>query len=281
MAIIHSGPGSGTTTLVDAGSALELLYENRFSGRTPQGRSHGPRGEGPAAADADSLVPFHSRVVVETLDDGEHVTRFPTRHEQPGGGNSYGWFASYVACRNSLVRDRRLYGWTVHLPASFDLDSRCSYYENRFIFSLGIEDRESHLGLRFDGDDCLLWTVGLQQHERVLGRMPLVRPLRGLDRLRCTTAVDFQHGGCAVAIEDQHGAMLAQSVAPEGFSLERTTVAVLSSGGNTSADNDDSTRFCRLGHVTVHRVMARLVEVIHDDGDVLVPPDLVWGNGRG
>ena len=53
----------------------------------------------------------------------------------------------------------------------------------------------------------------------------------------------------------QRGAILAQAVAPAGFSLERSSVAVLSSRGNTSADNDDTTRFCRLGHVTVHRVM--------------------------
>ena len=281
MALIHFGPGAAATTLVDAGSTLELLYENRFDGRTPQGRSHGPRGTGPAAADADSMVPFHYRVVVETLDDGQHVTRFPTRPEQPGGGDCYGWFASYVACRKSLVGDRRLYGWTVHLPTTFDLNNRCSYHENRFIFSLGIEDRESHLGLRFDGDDGLLWTVGLHPHERVLGRVRLTRRLRGLDRLRCTTAVDYLHGACAVAIEDHDGAILAQAVAPAGFSLQRSSVAVLSSSGNTAADSHDTTRFCRLGHVTVHRVMARLAEVVvDDDDDVLVPPDLVWNTNR-
>jgi len=65
--------------------AAWLAYRNDFSSPTTQGRSAGPAGQGPLAADADSMVAFHYEVVVDTLADGTRAARFPTGAEQPGG----------------------------------------------------------------------------------------------------------------------------------------------------------------------------------------------------
>ena len=163
--------------LVGHHARLTPLYANDFAAPFMQGRSQGPRGEGSHVADADSMVPFHYRVVVDHGHDGLRAARFPTMREQPGGGNFYSWFAAYVSCRHGLAEGDRLYAWTVHLPKKLQLDARCSYYENRHVFALGVEDKENHLGLRFDGDRALVWCRGLNEREELLGRITLRRTL--------------------------------------------------------------------------------------------------------
>lgn len=258
--------------LVGHSARLTLLYANDFAAPLTQGRSHGPRGEGSHASDADSMVPFHYCVVVDTGRDGVRAARFPTIREQPGGGNHYSWFAAYVACRGGLVEGDRLYAWTVHLPEVLRLNTRCSFYENRFVFALGIEDKENHLGLRFDDDRTMAWTRGLNEREERLGRLGLRRPLAPGEALRFSAAVRWRSDAVAIAIDAADGP-LAVGIAP-ATSLARASVAVLSSSGNTIGDNHDPSRFCRLSQVRVHAVESgRDGHALLDDA-ALVPPGL-------
>ena len=233
---------------------LTPLYANDFALPSPQGRSHGPRGEGSHTADADSMVPFHYRVVVERGRDGLRTARFPTMREQPGGGNFYSWFATYVACRHGLAEGDRLYAWTVHLPQTLRLHERCAYYENRHVFALGVEDTENHLGLRFENERALAWVRGLDTQEERLGHVTLRRELVPGEALRFSAAVRWGSDAVAVSVDGADGP-LAVGIAPT-ISLSRTSVAVLSSSGNTVSTNDDASEFCRLSQVRVHAVEA-------------------------
>jgi len=258
--------------LVPHHARLTPLYANDFGAPLMQGRSQGPRGEGSHAADADSLVPFHYRVVVDTGRDGLRAARFPTIREQPGGGNHYSWFAAYVACRHGLAEGDRLYAWTVHLPKTLRLDARCSYYENRHVFALGVEDKENHLGLRFDTDRSLVWVRGLNEREEILGRVGLRRALAPGEALRFSTAVRWSSDAVAVSIDGEDGP-LAVGIAPT-TSLSRASVAVLSSSGNTVGDNQDPAQFCRLSQVRVHAIESGRDGVAMLDDAPLLPPGL-------
>jgi hypothetical protein len=258
--------------LVGHHARLTPLYANDFAAPFMQGRSQGPRGEGTHVADADSMVPFHYRVVVDHGHDGLRAARFPTMREQPGGGNFYSWFAAYVSCRHGLAEGDRLYAWTVHLPKKVQLDGRCSYYENRHVFALGIEDKENHLGLRFDGDRALVWCRGLNESEELLGRITLRRALVPGEALRFSTAVRWGSDAVAVAVDAEDGP-LAVGIAP-ATPLSRASVAVLSSSGNTIGDNHDPGLFCRLSQVRVHAVESgRDGQAMLDDAP-LMPPAL-------
>lgn len=253
---------------------LTPLYANDFAAPFTQGRSQGPRGEGSHTADADSMVPFHYRVVVESGRDGQRTVRFPTMREQPGGGNFYSWFAAYVACRHGLAEGDRLYAWTVHLPQTLRLHERCAYYENRHVFALGVEDMENHLGLRFEHEHSLVWVRGLNEREELLGHVTLRRGLVPGEALRFSAAVRWGSDAVAVSIDGGDGP-LAVGIAPT-ISLSRTSVAVLSSSGNTVPDNHDASEFCRLSQVRVHAVESgRDGPAILDDA-LLLPPGLRW-----
>lgn len=255
--------------LVGHSARLTPLYDNDFTSTDTQGRSGGPRGEGPCAQDADSLAPFHYPVVTDTAADGTPAARFPTRRESPGGGQFYSWFQTYVVCRGALVEGDRLYAWTVHLPRAFDLAARCAYHENRHVFALGIENTENHLGLRFANDHTLAWVTGLAEREKVIGLVPLRRPLRPGEALRFTAAVRWSSDAVAISVEAEDGP-LAVSIAPQ-TSLLRASVAVLSSSGNTIGDDVDAALFCRLSRIRVHAVEAGRPAALMDDAP-LVPP---------
>jgi hypothetical protein len=262
--------------LVGHHARVTLLYANDFTETATQGRSLGPRGEGLHAADADCMVPFQYRVVVDTGRDGRRAARFPTKREQPGGGNYYSWFAAYVACRRGLATGDRLYTWTVHLPRTLRLDSRCGYYENRHVFSIGVEDRESHIGVRFENERSLVWTRGVNAHEEVLGSIELRRALRPGEPVQFSSAVRWDTGAVAVAIDGDDG-VLAVGTAPI-TSLTHASVAVLSSSGNTASSNEDPSEFCRLSQVRVYAVdtagegrsEARSSESL-EDGSLVLP----------
>ena len=66
MSLVQAEPAPDQHLLGRA-ARLSVLYSNDFDGLVPQGRSGGPRGSGPLASDADSMVPFHYRVVVDTV----------------------------------------------------------------------------------------------------------------------------------------------------------------------------------------------------------------------
>jgi hypothetical protein len=197
------------------------------------------------------MVPFHYTVVVDER-AGIRAARFPTRREQPGGGRFYSWFASYIACRRALAQGNRLYGWTIHLPRRMRLGERCGSYENRFLFSLGVEDSENHLGLRFGDVQTLYWVSGLNGTEEIVQTFRMRRPLRAGEALRVTTAVQFSVDAVAASITGTDG--LLGECAPPAVSLDRASVAVLSSTGNTHGDDDDDDMFFRLSQVRVYAV---------------------------
>jgi hypothetical protein len=234
-----------------------VVYENDFTATTTQGRSAGPQGRGALASDIDSMVGFHYRVVVDALADGTRCARFPTGIEQPGGGPGYSWFGSYVCGRTRALDDVTAWAFTVIVPRHVDVTSRCSYYENRFVASVGVEDRESLLGVRFDGDDELIWVHGLSADPRrpspgtVVDRIPLGARLVGGERLRCLFAVDVRAGRAVFGVRCAERDIDVAVVAPTVVDLMRADSIVVSSSGNTISSDDDPELFFRLADVVV------------------------------
>jgi len=228
-----------------------VVYANNFSSRQQQGRSGGPRGTGELAGAADSLCPFHYRVAVDVDVDGTCSARFPTRTEQPGGGSHYCWFQSYVIGRGPLLTGVTAWRWTVLVPTSVELTTPCSYYDNRYLASIGIEEKVNHLGVRFDGHERLVWTRGHQvPDERVLDAIPLGTRLVGGERLQLTLGVHIAAGRTALAIRDD-ARHLAVSLAGPIVDLSKANAIVLSSSGNHLDTDTDTSKFFRIADVSV------------------------------
>jgi hypothetical protein len=238
-------------------AAAAVVYENDFGAMTTQGRSRGPQGRGTLAADIDSMVAFRYRVVVDTLADGTRGARFPTGVEQPGGGPGYSWFGSYVCGRRRALDDVTAWAFTVIVPRHVDVTNRCSYYENRFVASVDVEDRESLLGVRFDGDDELIWVRGLNVDPKhpspgaVVDRIPLGARLVGGERLRCIFAVDVRAGRAVFGVRCAERSIDVAVVSPAVVDLSRADAILVSSSGNTISSDDDPGLFFRIADVVV------------------------------
>jgi hypothetical protein len=234
-----------------------VVYESDFTSPTTQGRSRGPRGRGRLVDDIDSMVAFRYRVVVDTLEDGTRCARFPTGSEQPGGGPGYSWFGSYVCGRRRALDDVTAWAFTVVVPRHVELSERCPYYENRFVASVGVEDRESLLGVRFDRDDELVWVHGLNADPRqaspgtTVDRIPLGARLVGGERLRCVFAVDVRAGRAVFGVRCPARDIDTAVVSPVVVDLKRADSIVVSSSGNTILSDDDPGLFFRIADVVV------------------------------
>jgi hypothetical protein len=238
---------------VDVDDAV-VLYANDFTATTTQGRSGGPAGRGPCAADIDVLVPFHYRVVVDTLDDGTRAVRFPTGREQPGGGPGYSWFAPLVRGRGALLRAPTAWGFTVIVPRPFDNTVACAYHENRFVLSVGRENVENLGGLRFDGPDELVWVRGGNgrgYRSEVLDRLPLGSRLVGGEQLRFTVGVDVGAGRLLASVRCGPRGIDTGSAVPIALDLARADCIVVSASGNSLSSDDDANWFFRLADVVV------------------------------
>ncbi|MDP2342346.1 MAG: hypothetical protein Q8O67_15430 [Deltaproteobacteria bacterium] len=228
-----------------------VVYTNDFSSRGEQGRSRGPMGSGELAAAADSMCPFHYRVSVDVDPDGSRSARFPTRTEQPGGGRSYCWFQSYVLGRGALLTGVTAWRWTVLVPTSVELTTPCSYYENRYVASVGIEDKVNHLGVRFDGHERLVWTRGHQPpDEDVLDVIPLGTRIVGGERLQFTLGVDVAAGRSALAIRDDARG-IAVSLAGPIVDLGKANAISVSSSGNHLDTDTDTSKFFKMADVRI------------------------------
>ena len=232
-----------------------LAYRNDFSSPKTQGRSDGPAGQGPLAADADSMVAFGYGVVVDTLADGTRAARFPTGVEQPGGAG-YSWFGAYVCGRREFVEGVSVWGFTVHVPARVELAERCRYYENRFVAAAGQEDVANIVGVRFDGPEELVWVHGQGADARVLDRLPLGARLIGGERLRFAFAVDIERGRAALGVRCAERGIDVASAAPTVVDLAGANAIVVSSSGNGLA-SDDLDHFFRLSDVVAYRAARR------------------------
>jgi hypothetical protein len=236
-----------------AGDAV-VLYESDFAASVVQGRSRGPRGRGPLCADVDVMVPFHYRVVVETLPDGLRVARFPTAREQPGGGPGYSWFSAYACGRGAVLRAPTVWGFTVVLPRPVELAERCRHHENRFVLSVGREDKENLVGLRFDGPDELVWVRGSDARAAggaSLDRLPLGARLVGGERLRFTVGVDRDRGVVAASVRCSAPDVDVGSVCPVAVDLARADCVVVAPAGNALSSDTDAALFARLASIVV------------------------------
>lgn len=264
MSVIFNAVGG------DAGGA-RVVYENDFSSSERQGRSGGPRGRGPLSDAADCICPFHYRVVVDRHADGSRSARFPTRREQPGGGEHYCWFQSAVVGRGPFLQRVTAWQWTIRVPTSLDLTSRCSYYENRYVASIGVENRVNHLGVRFDGNEQLVWTRGHQApDERVLDVIPLNVRLVGGERLRLTLGVNVGSGRSAFAVRDDARGIAVSVQGPTVDLTAADSIAVSSSGNHLDTD-EDTAAFFALADVVVAQSDARAKTTV-DDVEPVVPP---------
>ena len=230
--------------------AARFVYGNDFSAAQRQGRSNGPRGHGELAGAADSMCPFHYRVVVDALPDGTRAARFPTRSEQDGGGRWYCWFQSYVCGRGALLGEVTAWRWTVIVPTAVELTTRCSYYENRYLASIGKENVENHLGVRFDGPERVVWTRGVGDSEDVIDALPLGTRLVGGERLQLTLGVHIGSGRTALAVREDRRGIAVSAAGPE-TDLTRADCVVVASAGNHLDSDDDPSRFFRIADVRV------------------------------
>lgn len=221
-----------------------LLYALDLRADHAQGRSAGPAGVGSAADDVDVVVPFHYRVRLDVV-DGVPGLRFPLRREQPGGGDYAQFFVAVVARGPRLLCGQRRLRWSIHLPDHLALAARGRHHENRLVFSYGLEDRRLLLGLRFDGDDALVWTA----EGRDLLRAPLARRVRPGARLSFAAGVDFDARSVVVAAADDDGPLVA-TAAPAGLLVGGDALCMLSAANNVP-ESDDPRLFFRLLDATI------------------------------
>jgi hypothetical protein len=240
-----SSLASSTSSSLSAdGEGAALLYALDLRADHAQGRSYGPAGVGSAAADVDVVVPFHYRVRLDVV-DGVPGLRFPLQREQPGGGDYAQFFVVVVARGPRLLRGQRRLRWSVHLPDRLALGARGPHHENRLVFSYGLENRRLLLGLRFDGDDALMWAA----EGRDLARAPLARRVRPGARLTFAAGVDFDARNVVVTAADDDGPLVA-TAAPAGLPVGGDALCMLS-GANGVSESNDPRLFFRLLDATI------------------------------